>query len=646
MSDDGKTEDITELAEQAKIVAEATGRDEADVLADLLDDGIVNNSHKAAEKDLVTQLKEAAELITTVQSINAEVAENRVLNGGENSTEVKVETTLEGDIVDRAIDAVQRKADNIKKLVITLAPVFLLLTGGSMEAIGITNFFGSDSDDDYDDDDYYVDYGGCTATDADNYDPMATWDDGSCYWDDNNGGGGGPPCDWSWSDSSYTDDEQPKTLYVVGSFSSFQCPQEMEGDFRVHLFKDGQHYDEDEFFGIKFRESYDIYHTFGDLEEGDYTIKFIFDSYDGSNWNWDSPRNYYFEDSCEPNWIWANEAIYDFDNDGQGFNNDLKVQSRFMDDNKCNIHMNDGYFYINIDGYDSKTINNNFHDEYFIDETFVNLPEGNYYVEINYYTNDGGSNWNGPDAWVTMEGEPQQNVECNPYVYSLQLFVQSVNQENTVSVDSDLDCSNVDGSQEITVFFAVYENGSDTSQPPLKSNFDNYTISGAEYDVKSILLEDFEVANNNKYDFFWVAIWETGSTDYQWLDVEIGEIESQSEPCENLTLVSNGITLYNTSNDLFFDWDLKHDGSNDANCFVEIEVMVTLYQNGTYYDVSDFSANGIHKIYANSTLVIDKSSVSIFSNLTKGEYEVLVKYRIVGDSNASQDFFANKVFID
>ena len=317
-----------------------------------------------------------------------------------------------------------------------------------------------------------------------------------------------------------------------------------------------------------------------------------------------------------------------------------------MDDNKCNIHMNDGYFYINIDGYDSKTINNNFHDEYFIDETFVNLPEGNYYVEINYYTNDGGSNWNGPDAWVTMEGEPQQNVECNPYVYSLQLFVQSVNQENTVSVDSDLDCSNVDGSQEITVFFAVYENGSDTSQPPLKSNFDNYTISGAEYDVKSILLEDFEVANNNKYDFFWVAIWETGSTDYQWLDVEIGEIESQSEPCENLTLVSNGITLYNTSNDLFFDWDLKHDGLNDANCFVEIEVMVTLYQNGTYYDVSDFSANGIHKIYANSTLVIDKSSVSIFSNLTKGEYEVLVKYRIVGDSNASQDFFANKVFID
>ena len=38
--------DISELAEKAKIVAEATGRDEADVLADLLDDGIVNMSNE------------------------------------------------------------------------------------------------------------------------------------------------------------------------------------------------------------------------------------------------------------------------------------------------------------------------------------------------------------------------------------------------------------------------------------------------------------------------------------------------------------------------------------------------------------------------------------------------------------------------
>ena len=117
MAKDKPSEDISELAEQAKIVAEATGRDEADVLADLLDDGVVNLSNeKKTDKDLVTQLKEAAELINTVQSINQEVSENTVLNGGDNKTEVNIETTLEGDIVDRAIASVERKAEKIRKI--------------------------------------------------------------------------------------------------------------------------------------------------------------------------------------------------------------------------------------------------------------------------------------------------------------------------------------------------------------------------------------------------------------------------------------------------------------------------------------------------------------------------------------------------
>ena len=88
---------IDELTERAKVLAEATGREESDVLADLLDDGILNNSHLNPEKDLVTQLKEAAALITTVQEINTDISNNKVLNGGENATSVKVETTLEGD---------------------------------------------------------------------------------------------------------------------------------------------------------------------------------------------------------------------------------------------------------------------------------------------------------------------------------------------------------------------------------------------------------------------------------------------------------------------------------------------------------------------------------------------------------------------
>ena len=153
MSETKDLEDLTieELREKARLLAEATGRDEEDILADLLDDGILNNSNKTDGKDLVEQLKEAAELISTVQNISKEVSENTVLNGGENATEVKVETTLEGDIVDRAIESVQRKAENLKKIGLTLIPIFLLLTGGTMESFGMIDIFGGDESNGYDD---------------------------------------------------------------------------------------------------------------------------------------------------------------------------------------------------------------------------------------------------------------------------------------------------------------------------------------------------------------------------------------------------------------------------------------------------------------------------------------------------------------
>ena len=308
--------DISELAEKAKIVAEATGRDEADVLADLLDDGIVNMSNEDEKsKDLVTQLKEAAELITTVQSINKEVSENKVLNGGENSTEVKVETTLEGDIVDRAIESIQRKSENIKKLVITLTPLFLLVTGGGLEALGIIDVMGGEEDN-WNDDGYEV--WGCTAPDAENYMPDATHDDGSCFWDDNNGGGGGPPqnCDWRWDDTSYTNDEEPDTLYVLASFSSPQCPHEMHGDFSMGLIKDGEFLISEDDYGMKFYENQDLGHQFVDLEAGTYRLEFHFHNYEtNSDWNWQSPRTYVIEEPMECDAFLQNQMVFLDDKD-------------------------------------------------------------------------------------------------------------------------------------------------------------------------------------------------------------------------------------------------------------------------------------------------------------------------------------------
>ena len=54
----GLVEYDDELIEKAKMLSEATGRELDDVLADLADDGILNDSNKES-KDLITELKAA-----------------------------------------------------------------------------------------------------------------------------------------------------------------------------------------------------------------------------------------------------------------------------------------------------------------------------------------------------------------------------------------------------------------------------------------------------------------------------------------------------------------------------------------------------------------------------------------------------------
>jgi len=358
--------DKDELRERAKIIAEATGRTEERVLEDLLDDGIVNLSNEQRrDKDLVQQLKEAAELITTVQSISKEVSENTVLNGGENKTKVKVETTLEGDVVDRAIDSLQRKADNIKKLALTLIPIFLLITGGSMEAFGIIDIMGSD---DVYDSDYEVVWG-CTVADAENYNPDATDDDGSCWWD--NGGGGGNEC-----------------------------------------------YDD---------------------------------------------------------WWWKNEAIFDHDHNGQGFNNDLRVQVDFIDLNQCNRNMNNGYFEIMV-GDSQRIIEQDFSNQFSLNEHYIDLPEGDYFVQIDYYTYD-GSHWNGPEAWITMEGEPTCAMDL--IHKEAELYLLNSNElEVAMIIQSNNDCEG-----EIDFMFSLYHN--DTYESTVEYGvLPVFTVSGTgEYRI-------------------------------------------------------------------------------------------------------------------------------------------------------------------
>lgn len=242
MSETKDLEDLTieELREKARLLAEATGRDEEDILADLLDDGILNNSNKTDGKDLVEQLKEAAELISTVQNISKEVSENTVLNGGENATEVKVETTLEGDIVDRAIESVQRKAENLKKIGLTLIPIFLLLTGGTMESFGMIDIFGGDESNGYDD--------GCSP-------------------------------EWFYDEYGYSFENQ---LEVRFTFIDYQyCDIEfISGHFIIQLFHEGEMIEDTMIGNQDFTNEVSVEHTYFDLEQGQYHYRVEFHTVD------------------------------------------------------------------------------------------------------------------------------------------------------------------------------------------------------------------------------------------------------------------------------------------------------------------------------------------------------------------------------
>lgn len=133
-------EDISELAEKAKAIAEATGRTEEDVLTDLLDDGKANMS---AGQDIEKM-----------------------------------------DFLDKA----QEQAEKFKKLLTTLIPVLALLLSIGAEGVGIMDITGWGSDSVWEDDD--DPFGpppirwGCMNADALNYDETANEDDGTCEFEE------------------------------------------------------------------------------------------------------------------------------------------------------------------------------------------------------------------------------------------------------------------------------------------------------------------------------------------------------------------------------------------------------------------------------------------------------------------------------
>jgi len=208
-------EDVEDALLRADELSEITGRKKTDIVADLLDDGVLN------------------------------------LSAGSDA-----------DVKRDILDIAQEKAEKFKTLLTTLIPVFALLLGVGAEGLGVLDVTGWGEESIFSPTN--EDYGACLDPDAENYDKDASWDNGSCQFEI-------PPCDTDWRYDDYSTSNLESSIYIRSSFfDANECDYELEGHFTIVLFMDGNSHDGDYINTGTFRNEIQIQSDFLDLEEGEY----------------------------------------------------------------------------------------------------------------------------------------------------------------------------------------------------------------------------------------------------------------------------------------------------------------------------------------------------------------------------------------
>jgi hypothetical protein len=517
-------DDFDMLVRKAKTLAKATGRSEEDVLADLMDDGVLNESNKE-KRDLVTELKEAAELINTVQAINKEVSDNKVLNGGDNKTEVAIETTLEGDIVDRAIESVQRKAENIRKIVIMIAPIFLLIGGGgSLEMFGVTDFVGDDEPDDYYPDDTFNEVWGCTDYEADNYDEYANTDDGSCeypvYGCTNDAAPNYNP-DATVDDGSCEPNPPPPRPGCTDPEAENYDDDAQEDDGSCT-------YPPEPVYGCMDSEA-DNYDSEATEDDGscEYPPEPVYGCTDDSANNY-NPEATEDDESCE--YDPEPECEVEITNHYRGHvaedteQDAILVAFRIIPTNcegetiEIDIDMHppgeddevDYHHYVTVSG-DEPTD---------VPHTFDNVAVGVWVPRITAMIDD-----------EEIERIWMWSIEVEEQPCEINLYGINIGTNNTSAVVFyDLDCgtepNDLDG-YNVSVQFLVYSvNSSNGTNPPIQYNTSLHYVQGYADDPQMLRLSNFTDGNSTHYDFYWYAIWEDADGEAQmierkWLNREL-----------------------------------------------------------------------------------------------------------------------------
>ena len=282
----------------------------------------------------------------------------------------------------------------------------------------------------------------------------------------------------------------------------------------------------------------------------------------------------------------------------------------------------------------------------YFSHTFDDVPEGDWQVEAVLMSN-GEVLEIELSSWIFVEAEETETCEINLFFWNL-----TITEDNEAHSYYDLDCgydtNDLEG-YNVSTQLVVYPAGAISQEDLLKFATGFQYIQGYADDTRVLKLDNFTDENITNYDFYWYAIWVDADGTQQLIERTAlnQEIITESDDpvdCSNLTLTSNSLVLGKDADDnLTLTWDITHDGPDESSCYESIEIQITLYQNGSYYDISDFQENGVHNVYSNGTIFLDADDVELFADLPVGTYEVLVKYRIGTD--VSSDHFANSVSI-
>lgn len=515
----------------------------------------MTESDETTKRDIIRELKDAAALMDAVKEISKDVDGNKILNGGDNSTEVKVETTLDGDVVDRAIESVQRKAENLRNLITTLIPVFLLLTGGGLEAFGVIDIFENEGE---------------TSPIASSCGYGIDWVDWT--WEDdelNVFGNLWTDCETISTDSLDTmvvianafDSENPTQEWVVGNIDIYDWYQDSNfyielgdaPDREIVIWVDLFIQDDFDNGGIPIAQT--------QITGVEKPVEIVWGCMDSNAENYDSQAN---EDdgSCE----YPPEPIQGCtDPDAENYQTEAEEDDgscEYPPEEPCEVEITNHYrghlgddeeqdailiaFRIvpnNCEDEDLKIDIELYQNGYSANYTQYMIVSGEDDVDINHVF-DGvavGNSWI-PKITASLDGEileevnfwgidvePQDSEICEINLFAIDIQTNSTN----ATVGFDLDCGEQPNELQgynVTVQFLVYNVNQTISQAggegPLQWVTEIYYIQGYADDFRDLFLDDFAQENITRYDFYWYAMWEDGLGNQQlleekWLNREV-----------------------------------------------------------------------------------------------------------------------------